>query len=164
MAINIGVRGLGGIVITRGVDDLVRKMKNKFGGSYVVVDWNQKEAILAQIKKDIQKGVSSGPIRIVGHSLGARSGVWLANNLVASGHPVHGLVVLDYVRPTFPWSLWPGSWYKVDNRVGASYHLHSKDARVANLPGAIEFVYPQFNHVDLAEADVVHNDVLDLME
>lgn len=161
--ITIGIRGLAGKPFSLGVDELVKKIHNKVGGYANTFAWTEFDTIFNFLKNSHHdpKSKIHGPIIIVGHSLGARTAVKLFNELKKAGVPVRLLVCLDYVRPAFPFSLFPSTWYKVNN--GMAYHFTSKDLRVAKLPGAVVVPHYELNHIELDDNEEVHKEILELV-
>jgi len=134
-------RGLFGGFFSTGMDELATKL-NADGHVATVHSWTDRKNVEPQA---IAKGASEGPVCLVGHSLGGNSASYMAHGLLQAGIPVAYVGTVDATAPKPA----PGGSVVSDN-------FRSSDPRDEPVPGAIEFLMPHLNHIEIDKDSQVH--------
>lgn len=113
-----------------GMDEL----DDEIGAKYT--SWLLAPFVTRTIIKDYRAGRISGPVDIIGHSLGANSARNQANALGDAGVPVGLVVMLD---PTYTGTL----------KYGRGFAFLSSDFRAKPVHGAKNFQRDDLNHMGL---------------
>lgn len=156
-------RGMLGNIFCKGLDVLARKLKHYPGDVVPHPTWRD------MAKSDIQRfenGQISGPIIVVGHSLGAVAAVRYVRKLRAAGVPVACMFLLDYVHTL-------SNIFHRDEIPSdvPTYHFMSGDGRVKDIPGTYRFMfdgsdkrYPKLSHIQLDDEPMIHNIILEKLK
>ena len=119
-----------GLLLPGGMDEL----DDDIGAEYT--SWLFAPFVLWRIIRDYRANRISGPVDIIGHSLGANAARNGANQLGAAGVPVGLVVMLD---PTYYGRL----------EYGRGYAFQSSDFRAHKIDGAENFSRPDLDHMGL---------------
>lgn len=142
-------RGLAGNLFSTGMDELAGKLRDA-GMQPSVHSWIERKGIEAEAISRFRSGELTGPIALVGHSLGGNSASFMGNNLVDNGVGVTYIATID---PTEPLPNPPG--VSADN-------FHSSDFRAEKVEGATNISRPDLNHIQIDKDEKVHNRILEM--
>ncbi|MEM7464768.1 MAG: alpha/beta hydrolase [Pseudomonadota bacterium] len=140
-------RGLAGTVFSTGIDRLAKKLQ-RAGIETSVHSWADRRQTETEAVQQYRKGKHTGPVVLVGHSLGANSANLMANHLVSRKIPV------GYVATIDPTSSKPGpDGVSADN-------FRSWDPRARKIRGARQFKRRDLNHIQIDKDEEVHARIL----
>lgn len=119
-----------GLILPGGMDEL----DDEIGAEYT--SWLFAPFVTRKIISNYKTGKISGPVDIIGHSLGANSARNQANALGNAGVPVGLVVMLD---PTYTGRL----------KYGKGFAFLSRDFRAKPVHGATIYTRPDLDHMGL---------------
>jgi hypothetical protein len=140
-------RGLAGTVFSTGIDRLAKKL-NAAGISASVHSWADRREVEAEAVSRYRTGEFTGPVFLIGHSLGGNSANAMAVHLSENHVPVGYVATIDPTVAT------PGpAGVPADN-------FRSWDIRARKIRGATDFKRKDLNHIQIDKDRKVHERII----
>ena len=125
------------------MDNLAHAL-NSAGHEATVHSWIERKGIQKKAIEDYRSGRLSGPIGLVGHSLGGNSANFMANDLTSAKVDVAYIATIDPTEPK------PNpNGIQADN-------FRSRDFRAERVKGATDFFFPELSHTEVDKDARVH--------
>lgn len=149
-------RGLGNRATSIGMDRFHDKAK--IPGE--VTSWTNWRTLAERRVDQYRRGDISGPIIVSGNSLGAVAAARYCRHLRQHGIPVRALILYDYVW-TFSNAIASMFGKGLTATAEHTFHYHTNDGRVIDLPGTDIRRKYNISHVALDDSPLVHTHTLE---